>query len=109
MIPPSTLHRRRWFQLADGRAQGRSTSIAPIALYSPTMSPLEADRPALSGPLRTAKAAPCADRCRSSASHRQGIVAAGGLKLHSRRSRSARGFVQPGLFAILYLPAAGNA
>ena len=83
--------------------------IAPIALYSATMSSLEADRPALSRLLRTAKAASCADRCRSSTWHRQGIVAAGELKFHSLRSRSGRGFVQPGLSAILHQPAAGNA
>lgn len=77
------LYRRRPSQLADGRAQERSTSIAPTALYSATMYRLEADRPSLKRLLRTAKAVPGADLWPLSPSHARVLVATDGLKSHS--------------------------
>ena len=100
------LRRRRLFKLVDRRAQERSTLIAPIALYSATMSQLEADRQGQLMLLRTASAAFPGHLCRSSTLHGQLLVGAGGLKLHSL---SGRGFVQPGLSAIRHYLAAGNA
>ncbi len=100
------LFTRRPVALIDRRAQERSTSIAPIALYSATMSQMETDRPGQLGLLRTASAALRANLCRSSTLHRQIHAATGRLKPHSL---SGRGFVQPGLSAIRHHPAAGNA
>ncbi len=110
------LHKRRWFELDDRRAQERSIPIAPIALYSATMNTLEADRPSLSGLLRAAGAVSAADLPPLSPSYSPVLGRADGLKMHSdaplgwrlmRRSLVATG--RPGLLAGLVQTVMGRA
>jgi len=74
--------RRRPFELAERRAQERSTSMASITLYSATMSQAGADRQGQLGLLRLAGAALSANLCPSSTLCRKPPAGTGGLKRH---------------------------
>ena len=75
-------NRRRPVQLAERRAQERFTSMAPITLYSVTMSQLGVDRQGQLGLLRRTDTVLCAHLCRSSTLHRKFPAGMGGLKPH---------------------------
>ena len=97
---------RRPLKLAERRAQARSTSMAPVTLYSAAMSQLGADRPGQLGLLRPAGAALCGNLCRSSTLHRELLGGTGGLKLHSLRAAASFNRVYPPSGTNLPLPKA---
>ena len=104
MSPRLAPNRRRPFKLAERRAQERSTSMAPITLYSTTMSQLEADRQGQLGLLRPANAGICAHLRRSSTLHRSLRAGAGGLKPHSLPAAASFNRVYPPSGTTLTLP-----
>ena len=104
MRAPLAPNTRRPFKLAERRAQEKSTSMAPITLYSATMSQLGADRQDQLGLLRLAGATLCANLCRSSTLHRKPPAGTGGLKRHSLPAAASFNRVYPPSGTTLTLP-----
>ena len=105
MIAYVAVDRHRLCQLVDRRAQGRSTRIGPIALYSSSMIHLGGDRRGQPRLLGAANLRIGAHLCRRRTSHRPDPVASDRFKIHSRKSLTGRGFVQQVLSGIRPRPA----